>query len=98
MCSGKGGVAQKTNECFNGAGMLIDDKPFSRYKTLEKYDPSFKVYNMVTQETIDLGKFTFRDHQNNLKNLAKLLSDRLNRDVPLFNAELFPAGAWQHYA
>jgi hypothetical protein len=69
----KAGVPVDSNVAYqlDGSRNLKNPYPFLRYKALKDKDQNFRVFNVVSGQEIDIQKFTFRDHEETLKEASK---------------------------
>jgi hypothetical protein len=83
-------VPNSSNTAFDKNGDPIDNRPFLRYKALQKQNPDFRIINTMTGDEISLEKFTFDDHVKTLQ----LASSLITEDIFLYDLEIDGRNSW----
>lgn len=83
-------VANSSNPAFDENGSIIDDRPFLRYKPLQKINPDFKIINIITGDEISFEKFTFDEHIKTLQMASNLITE----DIFLYDLKIDERSSW----
>lgn len=73
------GVEKSTSPAYqiNGSRNVDTPHPFLRYKPLADKDAGFKIFNVVTEQEVEIHDYTFRDHEETLRMASEEASGHL---------------------